>query len=191
MKIYRNFFKRFFDLTVSLLGLILLSPLFIVVCAIIIISIGEFPFFMQTRHGKNGKIFTIIKFKTWKEKRDSNGIIFSTEERAANQKRLRIFGSFLSKTSLDEVPQLINVLTGSMSIIGPRPLITEYMPFYNKFQLRRHEVRPGMSGWAQVNQHLINNHEERCSFDVWYVDNLSLGTDLKILWYTMQNFIKK
>jgi len=182
---YQSHLKRLFDFTVALVGLLLLSPLFILV------TIGFFfanygkPFFIQRRPGKNGKIFTIIKFKTMNDKRDAAGNLLSDAE------RLTAIGSFVRKTSLDEIPQLFNVLKGDMSIVGPRPLLPEYLPLYNEVQKRRHEVKPGITGWAQVNGRNAISWPQKFEFDVWYVDNVSFVIDFKIVFLTIKKVFKR
>lgn len=144
------------------------------------------PFFFQKRPGKNEKVFSIIKFKSMNDKTDAQGKLLSDAE------RLTAIGGFVRKTSLDEIPQLINVLKGDMSLIGPRPLLVQYLPLYNEFQKRRHEVRPGITGWAQVNGRNALSWEKKFEYDVWYVDHLSLGLDLKILFLTVKKvFIRE
>ncbi len=177
---YRNQIKRFFDFIASFLGLALLSPLFIIVTVGLYFANQGKPFFFQKRPGKNGKIFSIIKFKTMNDKKDSYGNLLSDEL------RLTEIGSFVRKTSLDEIPQLINVLKGEMSLIGPRPLLPEYLHLYNDFQRRRNEVHPGISGWAQVNGRNTISWEQKFKYDVWYVDHQSFLLDLKILLMTVK-----
>lgn len=177
---YRNFLKRLFDLTASVIGLIILSPVFLVVTgALFIVNQGK-PFFFQKRPGINGRIFRIIKFKTMNDRTDSQGNLLSDAE------RLTPAGAFVRKTSLDEIPQLINVIKGEMSLIGPRPLLPEYLNLYNDFQRRRNEVRPGITGWAQVNGRNAISWEKKFEYDVWYVDHISFALDLKILLLTVK-----
>jgi undecaprenyl phosphate N,N'-diacetylbacillosamine 1-phosphate transferase len=181
---YKNYFKRFVDFTMALVALICLSPIFI------IISIGLFfanhghPFFLQSRPGKRERIFTIVKFKTMNDKKDDAGNLLSDAE------RLTKIGAFVRKTSLDEIPQLINVLKGDMSLIGPRPLLTSYLPLYNEFQKRRHDVRPGITGWAQINGRNAISWKDKFEFDVFYVENVSFLLDLKIILTTVMNVIQ-
>jgi lipopolysaccharide/colanic/teichoic acid biosynthesis glycosyltransferase len=181
---YRNFFKRLIDLLMSILGLIVLSPVLLVVIIFLIIANDGKPFFFQRRPGKNGKIFMLVKFKTMNDRRDKNGDLLPDEQ------RLTKTGRFVRKTSLDEIPQLINVFKGDMSLIGPRPLLVEYLPLYNSFQSRRHEVRPGITGWAQVNGRNAISWEKKFELDVWYADHLSLSLDIKIFVLTIKKVFK-
>jgi len=181
---YRSTIKPLLDFITALIGLLILSPVFIVVIILLFIANNGKPFFFQKRPCKNEKIFKIIKFKTMNDKKDSNGNLLSDSE------RLTKIGSFVRKTSLDELPQLINVLKGEMSLIGPRPLLTEYLPLYSEFQKRRHEVKPGITGWAQVNGRNTISWQKKFKFDVWYVDNISLLLDMKILILTILKVIK-
>lgn len=185
MKLYRNFIKRLIDFTAALIGLILISPIFIVLIIILGISNNGKPFFYQRRTGKNGKIFTIIKLKTMNDKTDANGELLPALERVTKT------GDICRKYSLDEIPQLINILKGDMSLIGPRPLLPEYLQHYNKEQNRRHEVMPGITGWAQINGRNTISWEQKFEYDVYYVDNQSFLLDLKILWLTFYKVIKK
>lgn len=182
---YKFFFKRFIDLMVSLIGLIIILPVFIVVLIGLTIANSGKPFFFQDRPGKNGRIFQIIKFRTMNEKRGADGALLPDSE------RLTKIGSFVRKTSLDEIPQLFNVLKGDMSLIGPRPLLVQYLPLYNDHQARRHEVRPGITGWAQVNGRNAISWKQKFDYDVWYVDNLSFWLDLKILYLTVLKVLKR
>ncbi|ACU06818.1 Lipid carrier : UDP-N-acetylgalactosaminyltransferase [Flavobacteriaceae bacterium 3519-10] len=181
---YKLFWKRLIDFTAALVGLIILSPVFLLITLCLAIANSGKPFFFQKRPGIKEKIFSIIKFKTMNDRRDSKGDLLS------DYKRLTRIGSFVRKTSLDEIPQLINVLKGEMSLIGPRPLLPEYLPLYTSIQKRRHEVRPGITGWAQVNGRNAISWEDKFTFDVWYVDNLSLSLDLKILLMTVKKVFK-
>jgi len=176
---YRFFIKRLFDFIISLIALIIISPIFIIVTIMLIFGNKGKPFFIQTRPGKNCKLFKIIKFKTMNDKKDQQNNLLPDAD------RLTTVGKFIRKTSLDEIPQLLNVLKGDMSLIGPRPLLIEYLPLYNNFQKRRHEVKPGITGWAQVNGRNAITWKERFLLDVWYVDNLSFSTDIKILFMTI------
>ena len=181
---YKIFFKRFFDFSLSLIGFIILSPIFIVVTVLLYFANGGKPFFLQSRPGKDEKIFQIIKFKTMNDKKDANGNLLSDSE------RLTVVGKIVRKTSLDEIPQLLNVIKGDMSLIGPRPLLVKYLPYYTNFEKRRHEVKPGITGLAQING---RNHvlwTERMKFDVQYVDEISFKLDIKILLTTLKNVIK-
>lgn len=181
---YRAFFKRLIDFTGSLLGLIVLSPVFLILTLLLAIANQGQPFFIQDRPGKNGKIFRIVKFRTMNNKRDAYGELLPDSE------RLTKVGSMVRRTSLDEIPQLLNVLLGDMSLIGPRPLLTRYLSKYNEFQNRRHEVRPGITGWAQVNGRNAISWDKKFEYDVYYVDNLSFLLDCKILFKTVLKVIK-
>jgi lipopolysaccharide/colanic/teichoic acid biosynthesis glycosyltransferase len=183
-KLYRHFFKTLIDRAIALVVLILASPVLLVVMLALWWANDGKPFFYQKRPGLGEKVFSIIKFKTMNDKKDENGELLSDAE------RLTPIGKFVRKTSLDELPQLINVLKGEMSLIGPRPLLVEYLPLYNQRQKRRHEVRPGITGWAQVNGRNTVDWPQRFEMDVWYVDNLSLGLDLKIVFKTIRKVIK-
>lgn len=181
---YKFYFKPLIDFFAALFGLILLSPLLIFVWLGLLFSNNGKPFFLQKRPGKNGKIFTIIKFKTMNDRLDKNGKLLPDGE------RLTAIGKFVRKTSLDEIPQLINVLKGDMSLIGPRPLLPDYLHLYNDFQKRRHEVKPGITGWAQVNGRNAISWDQKFEYDVWYVDNLSFLVDLKIIFKTFEKVFK-
>ncbi len=193
MMIYKDYFKRILDFTLSLIGLILLSPIFLFVWIWLSIANRQKPivqglgqaFFFQERPGINEKIFNVIKFKTMNDKRDANGALLPDAE------RLTKIGRFVRSTSLDEIPQLINVLRGDMSLIGPRPLRTHYLPLYNQTQKRRHDVRPGITGWAQVNGRNDISWTKKFELDVWYVDNLSLSLDIKIIFKTIYKVFKR
>ncbi|THU34095.1 sugar transferase [Niastella caeni] len=184
MQLYRNYLKRFFDFTVSLVAFCLLLPLFIVVTALLFFANQGSPFFVQPRPGKNGRIFRLVKFKTMNDKKDAAGKLLSDAE------RLTGIGKFIRKTSLDEIPQLINVIKGEMSLIGPRPLLEEYLPLYSARQKRRHEVRPGITGWAQINGRNAIGWKEKFELDVWYVDHLSFRLDCKIILFTILKVVK-
>ena len=184
MQLYRNYLKRFLDLIVSIIAFCLLSPLFIIVTALLYIANQGKPFFVQQRPGKNGRIFLLVKFKTMNDKKDAGGNLLSDAE------RLTAVGRFIRKTSLDEIPQLINVIKGEMSLIGPRPLLIEYLPLYNDTQKRRHEVRPGITGWAQVNGRNAIGWREKFELDVWYVDNMNFLLDCKIIIFTLMKVVK-
>lgn len=177
---YTTIFKPLIDFMLALFGLLLLSPVFMLVLIGLAFANQGKPFFFQKRPGKGEKIFSIIKFKTMNDKKDSDGNLLPDAE------RLTTIGKFVRKTSLDEIPQLINVLKGEMSLIGPRPLLIQYLPLYDKVQERRHEVRPGITGWAQVNGRNAIRWQQKFEYDVWYVDNLSLGLDIKILFLTIK-----
>ena len=186
MKFYKKFFKRTVDITASGLGLLILSPVLgAVTLWLHFANKGAGAFFTQERPGKDAKIFKVVKFKTMTDEKDENG------ELLPDEKRLTKVGKFVRSTSLDELPQLWNVLKGEMSLIGPRPLMPEYLPLYSTEQLRRHEVRPGITGWAQV--HCRNNisFTERFKLDIWYVDNVSFLTDCKIVLTTIKKVIKR
>ena len=181
---YRVVIKPIIDFIVALFGLLLLSPLFLLVTFFLFVVNDGKPFFFQLRPGKNGKIFKIVKFKTMNDKKDATGVLLSDSE------RLTKIGSFVRKTSLDELPQLLNVVKGDMSLIGPRPLLTQYMHLYSDFQNRRHEVRPGITGWAQVNGRNAISWDKKFEFDVWYVEHISFALDLKIFFKTILKVIK-
>ena len=181
---YKHFFKRFFDILISFTALVCLSPVLVVVTIWLhFANKGAGAFFLQERPGKNTKIFKIIKYKTMTDERDANGNLLPDAE------RLTKVGCFVRSTSIDELPQLINVLKGDMSLIGPRPLLIEYLPLYSATQARRHEVRPGITGWAQVNGRNAISWQKRFELDVWYVDNLSLLTDIKIIFITIKKVL--
>ncbi len=177
---YNIYFKRVIDFICALVGLLVLSPLFILVTICLFIANQGKPFFVQRRPGKNGKIFKILKFKTMTDKKDVNGNLLSDAD------RLTKVGSFVRKTSLDEIPQLINVLIGDMSLIGPRPLLVQYLPLYNDFQKNRHRVRPGITGWAQVNGRNAIKWQQKFEYDVWYVQHVSFTLDVKIFFLTIK-----
>ena len=181
---YKNFFKIIFDFLACFIGLVVLSPVFIIVTIGLFFANQGKPFFFQLRPGKDGVIFKIIKFKTMNDKKDENGNLLSDGE------RLTPIGSFVRKTSLDEIPQLFNVLMGDMSLIGPRPLLVHYLELYSDFQKRRHAVRPGISGWAQVNGRNAISWDKKFELDVWYVDNISFLLDVKILFKTVLKVVK-
>lgn len=177
---YRNYFKTLLDKLLSLLGIILLSPVFIVVFVALFFNNKGKVFFVQNRPGKNGEIFKIIKFKTMNDKKDAQGNLLSDAD------RLSVFGKIVRKTSLDEIPQLFNVLIGNMSLIGPRPLLPEYLPLYDSFQNKRHLVKPGITGWAQVNGRNAITWQKKFELDVWYVNHLSFWLDIKIIFLTIK-----
>lgn len=186
MTMYKHCLKRVFDFCISLIALLLVSPILLVVAILLLFfNKGAGVFFLQERPGKNNRIFKVIKFKTMTDERDANG------ELLPNKDRLTPFGRFVRATSLDELPQLINVVKGDMALIGPRPLLTWFLPLYDSMQIRRHEVRPGITGWAQVNGRNLCSYSQKFVYDVWYVDHLSLGLDLKILWMTVMNVIRR
>jgi undecaprenyl phosphate N,N'-diacetylbacillosamine 1-phosphate transferase len=177
---YRDFFKRIFDFIISLIGLVILFPVLVLVTILLAIANQGKPFFFQTRPGINQKLFKIIKFKTMTDAKDVNGNLLLDAE------RLTKVGNFVRKTSLDELPQLINVLIGDMSLIGPRPLLPQYLPLYSNYQNRRHEVKPGITGWAQINGRNAISWKDKFDFDVWYVDQISFLVDVKIFLLTIK-----
>lgn len=180
---YKSIVKPFFDFSVAFLGFIIVSPVFLVVTFLLFIANNGKPFFFQFRPGKNGKIFKIVKFKTMNDKKDKEGNLLSDAE------RLTRVGSFVRKTSLDEIPQLLNVIKGDMSLIGPRPLLPSYLEIYSDFENRRHEVKPGITGWAQVNGRNTISWDEKFEYDVWYVDHFSILLDFKILFMTIKKVL--
>lgn len=182
---YKTIIKSFIDFCIALIGLILISPIFVLILILLFFANQGKPFFIQKRPGKKGKIFKIIKFKTMNDSKDSNENLLSDAE------RLTSIGKFVRKTSLDEIPQLLNVLKGEMSLIGPRPLLTQYLHLYNNFQNRRHEVKPGITGWAQVNGRNAISWDKKFELDVWYVDNISFILDVTILFKTILKVVKK
>tara|TARA_B100000745_G_scaffold84973_1_gene53242 strand:- start:36 stop:635 length:600 start_codon:yes stop_codon:yes gene_type:complete len=177
--------KRIFDLVVTFFGLLLLLPVITLTALILISKLGLPIFFKQSRPGLNRKIFNIYKFRTMTNECDKDGILLSDEA------RLTKFGKFLRSTSLDELPSLWNVLKSDMSLVGPRPLLLEYLPLYSTQQARRHEVKPGITGWAQVNGRNAITWSEKFDLDVWYVDNQSIWLDIKILWLTVKKVIMR
>lgn len=180
-----KYIKRFFDFVSALLALIVFSILLAVVAVLVKVKLGSPVIFKQERPGLNNKVFTLYKFRTMTDERDENGELLPDEV------RLTKFGQFLRNTSIDELPELINILKGDMSVIGPRPLLVQYIPLYNEHQARRAEVKPGLSGWAQVNGRNSVTWEDKFDMDVYYVDNYSLALDLKILFMTVKNVIKR
>jgi len=182
---YNFIIKRFIDIAISFILLILLIPVFIIILVFIIFDNKEFPFFIQRRPGKYINLFSVLKFKTMNDDKNESGELLS------DSLRLTKVGRFIRKTSLDELPQLINVLKGDMSLVGPRPLLVEYLPLYNEHQKRRHEVKPGITGWAQVNGRNAISWQEKFDLDVWYVDHCSFGLDMKILWLTILKVFKR
>jgi lipopolysaccharide/colanic/teichoic acid biosynthesis glycosyltransferase len=169
-----------FDFIIAFISLLVISPVFIVTTIALAIANNGKPFFFQKRPGKNQQIFNVIKFKTMNDKKDKDGNLLPDSE------RLTTFGRFVRKTSLDEIPQLINVIKGDMSLVGPRPLLPEYLPLYNDFQKRRHEVKPGITGWAQVNGRNAISWQQKFALDVWYVEHQCFTLDLKILFLTVK-----
>lgn len=183
---YKHFFKRFLDFWISLIALICVSPVLLVVTLWLhFANKGAGVFFYQERPGKNARIFKVIKFKTMTDERDAEGKLLPDKD------RLTKVGKFVRSTSLDELPQLINVLKGDMALIGPRPLLPKYLPLYSKEQARRHEVRPGISGWAQCHGRNNISWAKKFELDVWYVDHLSLMTDLKVVWITIMKVLQR
>lgn len=183
---YAHFFKRFFDFWISLIALIIISPILLVITIWLhFANKGAGAFFFQERPGKDAKIFKVIKFKTMTDERDADGNLLPDE------KRLTKVGKFVRSTSIDELPQLINVLKGDMALIGPRPLMPEYLSLYSAEQARRHEVRPGISGWAQCHGRNNITWTEKFKLDVWYVDHLSLWVDIKVVWITVIKVLKR
>lgn len=184
MNWYKNLIKPFVDRLVALIALLLFLPVFLLLTCLLAIANRGTPFFTQPRPGINGRVFRVIKFKTMNDKKGPNG------ELLPDRDRLTAIGSLVRKTSLDEIPQLINVLKGDMSLVGPRPLLVDYLPLYNATQERRHEVRPGITGWAQVNGRNAISWEQKFHYDVYYVDNLSPALDVKILVKTILKVVK-
>lgn len=182
---YTKFVKRLLDIFLSITALILLSPIIILLWACLLVANTGHPFFYQLRPGKDEKIFKLIKFKSMTDQRDKNGQLLPFENRVTK------LGSFIRKYSLDEIPQLINVLRGDMSLIGPRPLLIKYLPLYNDFQKQRHIVRPGITGWAQVHGRNAISWDEKFKYDVWYVNHLSFKTDVSILFKTVKKVLMK
>ena len=183
---YKNFFKRVFDFLIALVALLLIGWLLIIVAIWLhFANKGAGAFFTQDRPGKDGKIFRVIKFKTMTDERDAEGNLLPDAQ------RLTKVGRFVRSTSVDELPQLINILKGDMSLIGPRPLLPEYLWVFDDFQNRRHEVRPGITGWAQVHGRNHLKLSKKFEYDVWYVDHCSLWLDIKIIWMTVMNVLKR
>jgi len=182
---YKSFFKRLLDILISLFALIVLSPLLLILSILLFSSNHSNPFFFQDRPGKKEKIFKVIKFKTMNDLKDSTGI------NLPDSVRLTKIGKLIRSFSFDELPQLINVLKGDMSLIGPRPLLVKYLPLYSKEQNFRHQVRPGITGWAQVNGRNAISWQQKFDFDCWYVQNLSFSLDIKIFYLTIQKVFKR
>ncbi len=183
---YKCFFKRFCDFWISLIALICISPFLLVVTIWLhFANKGAGAFFFQERPGKDGKIFKVIKYKTMTDERDAEGNLLPDAD------RLTKVGKFVRSTSIDELPQLVNVLKGDMALIGPRPLLVKYLPLYSSEQMRRHEVRPGISGWAQCHGRNAISWTEKFKLDVWYVDHVSLMTDLKVIFITIKNVLMR
>lgn len=184
MKIYEKFFKRPLDFCATFVGIIIISPILMLVSLLLCLSNRGTPFFFQQRPGRDGRIFTIVKFKTMNDARGPDGLLRPDHE------RLTTVGRWVRKLSLDELPQLFNVLKGDMSLIGPRPLLPQYLPLYSAQQRRRHDVRPGITGWAQVNGRNAIDWKTKFELDVYYVDHLSCALDIKILWLTLYKVFK-
>ena len=183
---YKNFFKRIIDFTIVFIALSIIWPILLLITIWLhFANKGAGAFFTQDRPGKDGKIFKVIKYKTMTDERDENG------ELLPDAQRLTKVGKFVRSTSIDELPQLINVLKGDMALIGPRPLLVQYLPLYSKEQARRHEVRPGITGWAQCNGRNAISWTKKFELDVWYVDNCTLWTDIKIIWITIMKVLKR
>ena len=182
---YNPYIKRLIDFIAALVGILLLSPVIIVLVILLFIANQGKPFFFQQRPGKGGQIFSIVKFKSMNDRKDINGELLPFEQRITKT------GAFIRKYSLDEIPQLFNVLKGDMSLVGPRPLLVKYLPLYSDFQKRRHDVKPGITGWAQVNGRNTISWEAKFKLDVWYTENVSLKTDIKILLLTIKKVLFK
>jgi lipopolysaccharide/colanic/teichoic acid biosynthesis glycosyltransferase len=182
---YQRIFKRVFDLSIAITAFTILLPLFLLVALFLVINNSGTPFFIQKRPGRNSDMFRIIKFKTMNDRKDENGSLLSDADRITK------LGAFVRKSSLDEIPQLLNVIKGDMSLVGPRPLLVDYLHLYNTFQARRHEVKPGITGWAQVNGRNAISWEQKFEYDVWYVDNCSFLLDIKILFLTVLKVFKR
>lgn len=181
---YKHFFKRLFDFVISLLALVCISPILLIIIIVLhFANKGAGVFFYQERPGKNGKIFKVIKFKSMTDEKDENGNLLPNDQRVTK------IGRFIRKFSIDELPQLINVLKGDMSLIGPRPLLLRYLELYTPEQARRHEVRPGLTGWAQVHGRNNISWTEKFKLDVWYVDHCSLWVDIKIIFMTIKSVV--
>ena len=183
---YKNYLKRVFDFSIALFAIVIASPLIITVAVWLhFANKGAGVFFLQERPGRYGKIFKVVKYKTMTDEKDTNGNLLPDEE------RLTPIGKFIRSTSIDELPHLINVLKGDMALIGPRPLLVKYLPLYSKKQARRHEVRPGISGWAQCHGRNAISWTQKLEYDVWYVDNISLWTDIRIIWKTIISVVQR
>ena len=184
MESYRNLFKRLLDLPLSIIAVLVLLPIFLLVMLLLSMANNGKPFFIQPRPGKDERIFKVIKFKTMNDRRDALGNLMP------DAARLTAIGNFVRKTSLDEIPQLLNVIKGDMSLVGPRPLLIEYLPLYNNLQKRRHEVKPGITGWAQINGRNAISWEAKFEYDIWYVDHVSFWLDIKILLLSVKKVFK-
>lgn len=181
---YKVYFKPLLDFVLSLLGILLTSPIFIITAVALLFCNNGKVFFLQNRPGKNEKIFKIIKFRTMNDKKDQNGELLPDSD------RLTFLGKLVRKTSIDEIPQLLNVLKGDMSLIGPRPLLPQYLPLYDEIQRKRHFVKPGITGWAQINGRNAMEWKKKFEFDVWYVENVNFLLDLQIMFLTLKKVIK-
>ena len=183
---YKHFFKRVIDFTIALVALLVIWPILLIIYIwLTIANKGAGALFYQERPGKDEKIFRVLKFKSMTDERDADGNLLPDKD------RITAVGKFVRKTSIDELPQLINVLKGDMALIGPRPLLPEYLPYYTEREKLRHTVRPGISGWAQVNGRNAITHTKKFEYDVWYVDHLSFALDVKILWMTVVNVLRR
>jgi undecaprenyl phosphate N,N'-diacetylbacillosamine 1-phosphate transferase len=182
---YRDILKPFMDVMLAFVAIVFLLPIIVLVTILLAIANRGKPFFVQQRPGKNGRIFKLIKFKTMRDMYNEEG------KPLPDKDRITLIGSFIRKASLDELPQLFNVLKGDMSLIGPRPLLVKYLPLYNQFQLRRHEVKPGITGWAQVKGRNAIDWETKFKLDVWYVDHISFALDIKIIFLTVYKIFKR
>lgn len=182
---YSNILKRFLDVLMATIGIVVCSPVILMVAILLNLSLRGNPFFVQERPGRNGRIFKLIKFRTMNEKRDRNGKLLPDRD------RLTPVGRLIRSTSLDELPQLLNVLKGDMSLVGPRPLLVNYLPLYSEEQSRRHNVRPGITGWAQINGRNSISWKEKFELDVWYVDHVSFLLDLKIIGRTVVKVFRR
>lgn len=182
---YRNYVKRILDIVISFLAIAVLSPLLTVLTAVGLFAMKGNPFFAQDRPGKNGKLFRLIKFRTMSNRKDLNGNLLPDCD------RLNGYGKFLRSTSLDELPELFNILAGQMSVVGPRPLLVKYLPLYSERQSHRHDVRPGLSGWAQVHGRNLLSWEERFEYDLWYTENVRFSVDAKIVLLTFRSILSR
>ena len=185
MKIHKSYIKRIFDFMSAFLGILIFLPIFFVVSVLIFFNLGRPIFFKQPRAGIHGKVFNVYKFRTMTNECDETGSLLPDKD------RLKSFGKFLRSTSIDELPSLLNVLNGTMSIVGPRPFMAEYLPLYSNKQARRHDVRPGITGWAQVNGRNSITWNEKFEMDLWYLDNQSFLLDLKIIWLTIKKVVMR
>lgn len=181
---YKTYIKRIIDFLIAFMGFLIVLPVLLIITVVLIIVNKGKPFFFQTRPGKDGKLFKIVKFKTMSDAIDEKGVLFPDE------KRITFLGKMIRKISLDELPQLINVLKGDMSLIGPRPLLVEYLPLYNNEQKKRHNVKPGITGWAQINGRNLISWKQKLEYDVWYVNHISFMLDVKIFFKTILKVIK-